>query len=98
MPSAASSATPAPRSRTASAAPSPSEDISMAAAQGLRSRIRFGSLKTETRLTILLFLVSFFISGMPRVYTQTAAHTLFLDLYGSAALPYAYFAEALFVP
>jgi HEAT repeat protein len=60
--------------------------------------MRFGSLKTETKLTILLFLVSFFISGMPRVYTQTAAHTLFLELYGSAALPYAYFAEALFVP
>ena len=70
----------------------------MAATQGLRSRIRLGSLKSETKLTILLFLVSFFISGMPRVYTQTAAHTLFLDLYGSSALPYAYFAEALFVP
>lgn len=70
----------------------------MSTAQGIRARIRFGSLKSETKLTILLFLVSFFISGMPRVYTQTAAHTLFLDLYGSAALPYAYFAEALFVP
>jgi HEAT repeat protein len=70
----------------------------MTMVQGLRSRVSLGSLKSETKLTLLLFLVSFFISGMPRVYTQTAAHTLFLDLYGSAALPYAYFAEALFVP
>ena len=55
-------------------------------------------LNAELQLTLLLFLFSFFISGVPRVYTQTAAHTLFIDTYGAAALPWAYLAEALCVP
>lgn len=55
-------------------------------------------LSDELRLTLLLFLFSFFISGVPRVYTQTAAHALFIDTYGAAALPWAYLAEALCVP
>ena len=59
---------------------------------------RFQSLSSETKLTLLLVAVSFFISGVPRVYTQTAAHTLFLQEYGPNAMPYAYLAEALCVP
>ncbi|MFC7459357.1 cyclic nucleotide-binding domain-containing protein [Hydrogenophaga defluvii] len=55
-------------------------------------------LSDELRLTLLLFLFSFFISGVPRVYTQTAAHALFIETYGAAALPWAYLAEALCVP
>ncbi len=62
------------------------------------SRLRFGSMPPEIRLTLLLFLASFFVAGMPRVYTQNAAHTLFIELYGAAALPWAYLAEALCVP
>ena len=63
-----------------------------------RGRFSFAALPEEIRLTLLLFLFSFFISGVPRVYTQTAAHTLFIDVYGAAAMPWAYLAEALCVP
>lgn len=52
----------------------------------------------EARLTLLLFGFSFLVSGVPRVYTQTAAHTLFIAAYGAAAMPWAYLAEALCVP
>jgi ATP:ADP antiporter, AAA family len=52
----------------------------------------------EQRLTLLLFLFSFLVSGVPRVYTQTAAHTLFIAAHGAAAMPWAYLAEALCVP
>ena len=56
------------------------------------------SMTPEIKLTLLLTAVSFCISGMPRLYTQTAAHTLFLEQYGAAALPYAYLGQALCVP
>ncbi|MDP3522181.1 MAG: Npt1/Npt2 family nucleotide transporter [Hydrogenophaga sp.] len=62
------------------------------------ARRGLASLSDELRLTLLLFLFSFFISGVPRVYTQTAAHALFIETYGAAALPWAYLAEALCVP
>ncbi len=52
----------------------------------------------ETRLTWLLFLFSFLVAGVPRVYTQTAAHALFIAAHGAAAMPWAYLAEALCVP
>ncbi len=52
----------------------------------------------EARLTLLLFGFSFLVSGVPRVCTQTAAHTLFIAAYGAAAMPWAYLAEALCVP
>lgn len=64
--------------------------------QALRRGV--AGLSDELRLTLLLFLFSFFISGVPRVYTQTAAHALFIETYGAAALPWAYLAEALCVP
>ena len=52
----------------------------------------------ERRLTLLLFGFSFLILGVPRVYTQTAAHALFIAAHGAAAMPWAYLAEALCVP
>lgn len=67
-------------------------------AVGPRGRFSLSSLPDEIQLTLLLFWFSFFISGVPRVYTQTAAHTLFLEAYRAAALPWAYLAEALCVP
>lgn len=65
---------------------------------GALNRLRFASLPDEIRLTLLLFLFSLFIAGVPRVYTQTAAHALFIEEYGAAAMPWAYLAEALCVP
>jgi len=47
---------------------------------------------------VLLFALSFFISGVPRVYTQTAAHTLFIEAFGAESIPWAYLAQALCVP
>jgi AAA family ATP:ADP antiporter len=52
----------------------------------------------EVRLTLLLFLLSFFGLGLPRVYTSNAAHTLFIDAYGPEFIPYAYVAQAIFIP
>lgn len=52
----------------------------------------------ETQLTLRLVLFAFLIAGVPRVYTQTAAHGLFIDAHGAAALPWAYLAQALCVP
>ncbi len=66
--------------------------------QTFRQRWRYSALSAEIRLTILLFALSFFISGVPRVYTQTAAHTLFIEAFGAAAMPWAYLAQALCVP
>ncbi|GCL61305.1 cyclic nucleotide-binding domain-containing protein [Pseudaquabacterium pictum] len=59
---------------------------------------RLAAVPVEWRLTGLLFALSFCISGLPRVYTQTAAHTLFIQAYGAQAMPWAYLAEALCVP
>lgn len=52
----------------------------------------------EVRLTLLLFLLSFFGLGLPRIYTSTAAHTIFIDTYGPEFIPYAYIAQAIFIP
>jgi len=52
----------------------------------------------EVRLTLLLFLLSFFGVGLPRVYTSNAAHTIFIDAYGPEFIPYAYVAQAIFIP
>lgn len=52
----------------------------------------------EMRLTLLLLLFSFFGLGLPRVFTSTAAHTLFIETYGPEMIPYAYVMEALLVP
>lgn len=52
----------------------------------------------EIRLTALLFVFAFFISGVPRVFTQNAAYSLFISAYGADAVPYAYIAQALCVP
>src|SRR3954454_655935 len=52
----------------------------------------------ETRLTAPFTLLSFFAVGLPRVLTNTAASTLFLQAYGAPALPYTYVAAALAVP
>ncbi|MBK9440139.1 MAG: cyclic nucleotide-binding domain-containing protein [Comamonadaceae bacterium] len=66
--------------------------------QAFGQRWRFSALSAEIRLTVLLFALSFFISGVPRVYTQTAAHTLFIEAFGAAAMPWAYLAQAFCVP
>ena len=50
------------------------------------------------QLTLRLVLFSFFGLGLPRVFTSTAAHTLFIEAYGPQLIPYAYLAEALLVP
>jgi hypothetical protein len=55
-------------------------------------------LSVEMQLTLRLMLFSFFGLGLPRVFTSTAAHTLFIDAYGPKLIPYAYLAEALLVP
>ncbi len=60
---------------------------------GRRSRIT-----PEIKLTALLFLFSFFIAGVPRVFTQNAAYSLFIAAYGAKAVPYAYIAQAFCVP
>src|SRR4051794_22280586 len=52
----------------------------------------------EVRLAALFTLLSFFAVGLPRVLTNTAASTLFLQAYGAQALPYTYAAAALVVP
>lgn len=64
----------------------------------MRLASRLAAVPVEWRLTGLLFALSFCISGLPRVYTQTAAHTLFIQAYGAQAMPWAYLAEALCVP
>lgn len=50
------------------------------------------------QLTWRLVMFSFFGLGLPRVFTSTAAHTLFIEAYGPQLIPYAYLAEALLVP
>jgi len=60
--------------------------------------IGFARLTDEIRLTILLFFLSFFGLGLPRIYTSNAAHTLFIDAYGPEFIPYAYVAQAFFIP
>jgi len=55
-------------------------------------------MTAERRLATQLFLLSFCVLGMPRVFTQTAAHALFIEAHGAAAMPWAYAAEALCVP
>ncbi|WP_242098434.1 Npt1/Npt2 family nucleotide transporter [Sphingomonas sp. CROZ-RG-20F-R02-07] len=52
----------------------------------------------EIKLTILLFFFSFFIAGVPRVFTQNASYSLFIAAYGAKAVPYAYIAQAICVP
>jgi ATP/ADP translocase/HEAT repeat protein len=59
---------------------------------------RLPRLTPEIKLTILLFLFSFFIAGVPRVFTQNAAYSLFIAAYGAKAVPYAYIAQAICVP
>src|SRR4051794_7194893 len=55
-------------------------------------------LPGEARLAALFTLLSFFAVGLPRVFTNAAASTLFLQAYGAQALPYTYVAAALAVP
>lgn len=59
---------------------------------------RASRLTPEVRLTILLFVLSFFIAGVPRVFTGNAAYSLFIADYGASAVPYAYIAQAVGVP
>jgi hypothetical protein len=55
-------------------------------------------MTAERRLAAQLFVLAFCVLGMPRVFTQTAAHALFIQAHGAAAMPWAYAAEALCVP
>jgi ATP/ADP translocase/HEAT repeat protein len=59
---------------------------------------RLSRVTPEIKLTALLFLFSFFIAGVPRVFTQNAAYSLFIAAYGAKAVPYAYIAQAFCVP
>ncbi|WP_296492185.1 Npt1/Npt2 family nucleotide transporter [Rhodoferax sp.] len=65
-----------------------------------KSRLsHFGfQLSDEARLTLLLCLFSFFVTGIPRVFTSTATHTLLLDRYGAEAMPLAYILQAILIP
>ncbi|HET6565359.1 MAG TPA: HEAT repeat domain-containing protein [Xanthomonadales bacterium] len=56
------------------------------------------ALNGELRLTIFLFLLSFFGLGLPRIFTTNAAHTLFIEAYGPEFIPYAYIAQAVLIP
>ncbi len=55
-------------------------------------------LSDEMLLTIALLAFSFVGVGLPRVFTATAAETLFIGTYGAKFLPYTYLAEALLIP
>lgn len=55
-------------------------------------------MTAERRLAAQLFALAFCVLGVPRVFTQTAAHALFIEAHGAAAMPWAYAAEALAVP
>ncbi len=57
-----------------------------------------GHWSDEARLTALLFLLSFVATGIPRLFTSTASHTLFLEQYGANAMPFAYLGQAVVVP
>lgn len=62
------------------------------------SHRRPGRLTAETQLTLSLFIFAFLGVGLPRVFTATAADTLFITTYGAAFLPYSYIVQAVAVP
>ena len=55
-------------------------------------------MSREVRLTILLFSFALFGLGVPRVFTATAAETLFIHSYGAEFMPWAYVAQAFLIP
>lgn len=72
--------------------------MSIAKPDANHNRPSRSGVSNEVQLTLLLFLFSFLISGIPRVYTQTASYTLFIEAYGAGALPWAYLAQSLCIP
>ncbi|HET6519885.1 MAG TPA: Npt1/Npt2 family nucleotide transporter [Geminicoccaceae bacterium] len=57
-----------------------------------------GRLHPEARLTALFLLVCFFTVGLPRIFTNTAAFAIFLNVYGAEFLPYTYIGAAVAAP
>ena len=55
-------------------------------------------MTSERRLVAQLLVLAFCVLGVPRVFTQTAAHALFIQAHGAAAMPWAYVAQELCVP
>ncbi len=58
----------------------------------------FERLHPEARLSGLFLLVCFFTVGLPRIFTNTAAFAIFLNVYGAEFLPYTYIGAALAAP
>ncbi|MBF0425435.1 MAG: cyclic nucleotide-binding domain-containing protein [Magnetococcales bacterium] len=52
----------------------------------------------EQRLVSSLFLLAFFIGGLPETFTAAAANTLFIQTYGADSLPLVYIGVAAVVP
>ncbi len=52
----------------------------------------------ETRLVASMWLLSFLAEGLTRVFTASAAESLFIKSYGAAALPYVYIIGAIVIP
>jgi HEAT repeat protein len=52
----------------------------------------------ESRLVALMFALAFLIVGLPRVFTASAAETLFIKTYGAQSLPYIYIVSAAVIP
>lgn len=71
--------------------------MTMVEGKGSDRKLRL-KMSREIRITGLLFLMALFALGMPRVFTQIAAETLFVKTYTAEFMPYAYLAEALIVP
>lgn len=57
-----------------------------------------GRLPPEARLTLFFVLLCFFVVGLPRIFTNTAAFAIFLNVYGAEFLPYTYIGAALAAP
>ncbi|HET6521958.1 MAG TPA: hypothetical protein VFG47_19375, partial [Geminicoccaceae bacterium] len=57
-----------------------------------------GRLHPEARLAALFLLVCFFTVGLPRIFTNTAAFAIFLNVYGAEFLPYTYIGAAVAAP
>lgn len=72
--------------------------------QGIQDFIFFRTplkslVKQEERpLLILMGSISFFLLGIPRIFTGVTAQTLFLNRYGAESLPWVYITLALTIP
>jgi hypothetical protein len=57
------------------------------------------SKPNDVRIKVTLFVIlSFFCLGLPRVITNAAAFTLFVNAFGAGLLPYTYLGAAVVAP